>query len=162
MVASLLEYETVEAEESSPSSTAGRTIDVREAEVAAAPDGQSERSATDEANGPKSPRAFPPKISPEPRDVARASVLCGARCRVASRCGQCRGRVRVAANRHVPRGGTYVISPDSTVASAAIGLWFRAPVSGLRLCHTWHCRSRGDCRRGCAAGQWKVSFRAGA
>jgi len=30
----------------------------------------------------------------------------------------------------LPRGGTYVISPDSTVASAAIGLWFRAPGAG--------------------------------
>ncbi|MGA8661752.1 MAG: hypothetical protein WB644_05580, partial [Candidatus Cybelea sp.] len=31
----------------------------------------------------------------------------------------------------LPRGGTYVISPDSTVASAAIGLWFRAPGAGF-------------------------------
>lgn len=30
----------------------------------------------------------------------------------------------------LPRGGTYVIYPDSTVASAAIGLWFRAPGAG--------------------------------
>ena len=30
----------------------------------------------------------------------------------------------------LPRGGTYVISADSTVASAAIGLWFRAPGAG--------------------------------
>ncbi len=30
----------------------------------------------------------------------------------------------------LPRGGTYVLSPDSTVASAAIGLWFRAPGAG--------------------------------
>ncbi|HXB82885.1 MAG TPA: hypothetical protein VNU22_05995, partial [Candidatus Acidoferrum sp.] len=30
----------------------------------------------------------------------------------------------------LPRGGTYVISPDSTIASAAIGLWFRAPGAG--------------------------------
>ena len=30
----------------------------------------------------------------------------------------------------LPRGGTYVIAPDSTVASAAIGLWFRAPGAG--------------------------------
>jgi predicted Zn-dependent peptidase len=31
----------------------------------------------------------------------------------------------------LPRGGTYIISPDSTVASAAIGLWFRAPGAGF-------------------------------
>jgi len=30
----------------------------------------------------------------------------------------------------LPRGGTYVIDPDSTIASAAIGLWFRAPGAG--------------------------------
>jgi predicted Zn-dependent peptidase len=30
----------------------------------------------------------------------------------------------------LPRGGTYVIDPDSTVASAAIGLWFRVPGAG--------------------------------
>jgi predicted Zn-dependent peptidase len=30
----------------------------------------------------------------------------------------------------LPRGGTYVLSPDSTVGSAAIGLWFRAPGAG--------------------------------
>ena len=30
----------------------------------------------------------------------------------------------------LPRGGTYVIYPDPTIASAAIGLWFRAPGAG--------------------------------
>ncbi|HLY02614.1 MAG TPA: insulinase family protein [Candidatus Cybelea sp.] len=30
----------------------------------------------------------------------------------------------------LPRGGTYVIDPDATIASAAIGLWFRAPGAG--------------------------------
>jgi predicted Zn-dependent peptidase len=30
----------------------------------------------------------------------------------------------------LPRGGTYVIDPDSTIASAAIGLWFRVPGAG--------------------------------
>jgi cell division protease FtsH len=66
MVASLLEYETVEAEEVK-SILDGRPFDrVREAEVTAAPDGQSERSATDEAKRAEKPTRFPPKISPEP------------------------------------------------------------------------------------------------
>jgi cell division protease FtsH len=66
MVASLLEYETVEAEEVK-SILDGRPYDrVREAEVPAAPDGQSERSATDEAKRAEKPTRFPPKISPEP------------------------------------------------------------------------------------------------
>lgn len=30
----------------------------------------------------------------------------------------------------LPRGGSYVLSPDTTVATAAIGLWFRAPAAG--------------------------------
>src|SRR5579863_1697177 len=30
----------------------------------------------------------------------------------------------------LPRGGSYVLYPDSTVGSAAIGLWFRAPGAG--------------------------------
>jgi len=30
----------------------------------------------------------------------------------------------------LPRGGSYVLDPDPTVASAAIGLWFRAPGAG--------------------------------
>lgn len=30
----------------------------------------------------------------------------------------------------LPRGGSYVIYPDQTVASAAVGLWFRAPGAG--------------------------------
>jgi predicted Zn-dependent peptidase len=30
----------------------------------------------------------------------------------------------------LPRGGTYVIHPDTTIGSAAIGLWFRAPGAG--------------------------------
>jgi predicted Zn-dependent peptidase len=30
----------------------------------------------------------------------------------------------------LPRGGSYVLAPDSTVDSAAIGLWFRAPGAG--------------------------------
>jgi predicted Zn-dependent peptidase len=30
----------------------------------------------------------------------------------------------------LPHGGAYVIDPDTTVASAAIGLWFRAPGAG--------------------------------
>jgi predicted Zn-dependent peptidase len=30
----------------------------------------------------------------------------------------------------LPRGGSYVIDPDPTVGSAAIGLWFRAPGAG--------------------------------
>jgi predicted Zn-dependent peptidase len=30
----------------------------------------------------------------------------------------------------LPHGGTYVIYPDPTIASAAIGLWFRAPGAG--------------------------------
>ncbi|HEX3370133.1 MAG TPA: hypothetical protein VHS56_11205 [Candidatus Cybelea sp.] len=30
----------------------------------------------------------------------------------------------------LPRGGTYVVYPDPTVGSAAIGLWFRAPGAG--------------------------------
>jgi cell division protease FtsH len=66
MVASLLEYETVEAEEVK-SILDGRPYDrVREAEVAATPDGPSERSATDEAKRAEKPTRFPPKISPEP------------------------------------------------------------------------------------------------
>jgi hypothetical protein len=66
MVASLLEYETVEAEEVK-SILDGRPYDrVREAEVPAAPDGQSERSATDESKRAEKPTRFPPKISPEP------------------------------------------------------------------------------------------------
>jgi len=30
----------------------------------------------------------------------------------------------------LPRGGSYVLYPDPTVGSAAIGLWFRAPAAG--------------------------------
>ncbi|MBV8198666.1 MAG: insulinase family protein, partial [Candidatus Eremiobacteraeota bacterium] len=30
----------------------------------------------------------------------------------------------------LPRGGSYVVSADTTVATAAIGLWFRAPAAG--------------------------------
>ncbi len=30
----------------------------------------------------------------------------------------------------LPRGGSYVLAPDPTVGSAAIGLWFRAPAAG--------------------------------
>ncbi|MFY9663959.1 MAG: hypothetical protein WAK19_05850, partial [Candidatus Cybelea sp.] len=30
----------------------------------------------------------------------------------------------------LPRGGSYVLDPDPTVGSAAIGLWFRAPGAG--------------------------------
>jgi predicted Zn-dependent peptidase len=30
----------------------------------------------------------------------------------------------------LPRGGSYVLYPDETVATAAIGLWFRAPAAG--------------------------------
>ena len=30
----------------------------------------------------------------------------------------------------LPRGGSYVLYPDTTVASAAVGLWFRAPAPG--------------------------------
>ncbi|HEX3457433.1 MAG TPA: hypothetical protein VHR97_05710, partial [Candidatus Baltobacteraceae bacterium] len=30
----------------------------------------------------------------------------------------------------LPRGGSYVVDPDPTIASAAIGLWFRAPGAG--------------------------------
>ncbi len=30
----------------------------------------------------------------------------------------------------LPKGGAYVLSPDTTVATAAIGLWFRAPAAG--------------------------------
>jgi hypothetical protein len=39
---------------------------VRGTEVAAAPEGQSERPATDEAKRAEKPTRFPPKISPEP------------------------------------------------------------------------------------------------
>jgi predicted Zn-dependent peptidase len=31
----------------------------------------------------------------------------------------------------LPRGGSYVLDPDPTVGSAAIGLWFRAPAAGF-------------------------------
>jgi predicted Zn-dependent peptidase len=31
----------------------------------------------------------------------------------------------------LPRGGSYVLDPDPTVDSAAIGLWFRAPAAGF-------------------------------
>ena len=30
----------------------------------------------------------------------------------------------------LPRGGSYIVDPDPTIASAAIGLWFRAPGAG--------------------------------
>ena len=30
----------------------------------------------------------------------------------------------------LPRGGTYVLRPDATVAAAAVSLWFRAPGAG--------------------------------
>src|SRR5579863_5775688 len=60
MVASLLEYETVEAEEVK-AILDGRPYDrVRDAEVAAAPDGASERAATDEAKRAEKPKRFPP------------------------------------------------------------------------------------------------------
>src|SRR5215831_1971466 len=30
----------------------------------------------------------------------------------------------------LPRGGSYVVDPDPTIETAAIGLWFRAPGAG--------------------------------
>ena len=66
MVASLLEHETVETEEVAAILTDRPYDRVREAEVAATPDGPSERSATDEAKRAEKPTRFPPKISPEP------------------------------------------------------------------------------------------------
>ena len=36
--------------------------------------------------------------------------------------------------RSLPRGGSYVLDPDPTVGSAAIGLWFRAPARRIRRC----------------------------
>jgi hypothetical protein len=66
MVGSLLEYETVEAEEvqaildNRPYDRAAGT------EVAAAPDSQNERPAGEESKRSEKPTRFPPKISPEP------------------------------------------------------------------------------------------------
>jgi cell division protease FtsH len=65
MVGSLLEYETVEAEEVK-AILDDRPFDrVRGTEVTATPEGQSERPAAEEPKREK-PTRFPPKISPEP------------------------------------------------------------------------------------------------
>jgi predicted Zn-dependent peptidase len=38
--------------------------------------------------------------------------------------------IGVAASGALPHGGTYVVQPDPTIATSAIGLWFRAPSAG--------------------------------
>jgi cell division protease FtsH len=66
MVASLLEYETVEAEEVK-AILAGRPYDrATGTEVAASTDTSAERSAADEPKRAEKPSRRPPKISPEP------------------------------------------------------------------------------------------------
>ena len=51
-----------------------------------------------------------------------AALSACARCRLPRRCRSSTGSL--------PRGGSYVLDPDPTVGSAAIGLWFRAPGAG--------------------------------
>jgi predicted Zn-dependent peptidase len=54
--------------------------------------------------------------------LAVASLLVGASSPVVAAMSQQTGSL--------PRGGSYVLSPDPTVDAAAIGLWFRAPGAG--------------------------------
>jgi cell division protease FtsH len=66
MVASLLEYETVEAEEVK-AILDGRPYDrARNAEVTTAPDSPNERPAADDGKRAEKPKRLPPTISPEP------------------------------------------------------------------------------------------------
>jgi cell division protease FtsH len=65
MVGSLLEYETVEAEEVK-SILEGRPFDRNAGTEVAATEGESERPASDEHKRSEKPSRLPPKISPEP------------------------------------------------------------------------------------------------
>ena len=65
MVASLLEYETVDAEEVR-AILEGRPYDHASAEVTPAADAQAERPVVDEPKRVEKPSRLPPKISPEP------------------------------------------------------------------------------------------------
>ena len=66
MVAALLEYETVEAEEVR-AILAGRPYDrISGAEVTPAPDAQAERPVAEEPKRVEKPSRLPPNISPEP------------------------------------------------------------------------------------------------
>jgi cell division protease FtsH len=66
MVASLMEYETVETEEVRAILDDRPYDRERNEEVAAASDSSNDRPATDEAKRAEKPARFPPKISPEP------------------------------------------------------------------------------------------------
>ncbi|MGB6521313.1 MAG: hypothetical protein WBE83_06050, partial [Candidatus Cybelea sp.] len=66
MVASLMEYETVETEEVRAILDDKPYDRERNEEIAAASDSTNDRPATDEAKRAEKPARFPPKISPEP------------------------------------------------------------------------------------------------
>jgi predicted Zn-dependent peptidase len=61
-----------------------------------------------------------------PRAFASAAVLAAALILPAPSAGAAPAQQTGA----LPRGGTYVVYPDPTIASAAVGLWFRVPGAG--------------------------------
>ena len=131
MVASLLEYETVEAEEVR-AILEGRPFD-RPAGVEAAPasDAQAGRPPADEPKRVEKPHAAPAEDLAGTR--MRVSAALAAATFVAAAASLSTAPVAAAmpqAMGPLPRGGSYVLDPDPTVGSAAIGLWFRAPGAG--------------------------------
>jgi predicted Zn-dependent peptidase len=59
--------------------------------------------------------------------AAAAALLLAASCFSAHAAGAAESAQQKGA---LPRGGSYVLDPDPTIASAAVGLWFRAPGAG--------------------------------
>ena len=126
MVASLLEYETVEAEEvRAILDGQARTIATTRAARAAA-----DRNARARSEEPKRPRSRAYSAEDLAGAGMKSAVLCrsGARCIVALR-PRCAAIER--ASGALPHGGTYVRRTRSGASPvAAIDLWFRAPGRG--------------------------------
>ena len=131
MVASLLEYETVEAEEVR-AILEGRPFD-------RSPGAQSAgRSARRSGRSPKSPKRaekpsrLPPNIIAGTGVTIASGVLSLAMLRASLRLRSSVPAAAAIAQQlgALPRGGSYVLYPDPTIGTAAIGLWFRAPGAG--------------------------------
>ena len=161
MVASLLEYETVDAEEVTRHSR-------RPAVRSRAPKRSRPRGFAERAAGRRRCEARREAVAPATEHFAgtgmklRAAVprwMLARRIAAALR-APCRSR-RAAQQQTgaLPRGGTYVLDPDPTIGTAAIGLWFRAPGAGYDNASPGIARLGGDGRCSRAAGEREIAVR---
>ncbi len=162
MVASLLEYETVEAEEvkaildGRPYDRASAARSSRRSETPSGRPAAEREQARREADAPSTEDLAGTGMTL--RALAVAAAL--ARRTVAACCVAGVAAAAAAERGALPRGGSYVSDPDPTIGSAAIGLWFRAPGAGYDNATPGIARSCGDGRRGRAARQREVALRA--